>query len=165
MKIKPVLSKVFWGATDLLLVLFVLPFGFVMSYYFYLFFTGKNRPGLLGDLAAFSATISWVSCAFLFLIALVLRAMIKNHKQWHSLFFISFIGGGVWLILLNLFVETTFTLWRSLFPLTLCSLISTVYALGKALYRDDSWNFSDEPQLDYRESRDEQGSTDIPVCE
>ena len=147
-------KKMFWVAMDAFLILFVLPFGFVMSYYFNLFFTGKNQPNLLADLAELSGTVSWVSCAFLFLIAIILRTMIRRRKRWHSLFALSFIGGGLWLILWNIFIESTFTFWRSLFPLTLCCVVSTVYALGKVLYNDDSWNFANEPQLDYHEKQE-----------
>ena len=152
---KSVLKRVLWVVMDILLILFVLPFGFVISYYFDLFFSGENRPGLFGDIMEFSCTVSWVSCAFLFLISLVLWAMIRNHRRWYSLFALSFAGGGLWIILLNLFIETRFTFLRSLFPLTLCCVVSTGYALGKAMYNDDSWNFADKPQLDYHENRDD----------
>jgi len=155
MILKSVLKKLFWSFLDIMLILFVLPFGFVMAFYFHLFFTGRNRIDLFLDLSEYSFKISWVSCTFLFLISLVLRMMIRNRKRWYALFAVSFAGGGFWLIVLNFMVESEFTFWRSLLPLTICCVISTGYALGKALYNDDSWNFADEPQLDYHENERE----------
>lgn len=152
---KYALKRILWAVMDTLLILVVLPFGFVMSYYFNLFFSGRNRPELFADLAAFSGSLTWVSCAFLVLIALILQSMIKNHKRWYSLFTVSLIGGGFLLFVLNTFVETTFTFWRSLFPLMLCCVVSIGYALGKSLYNDDIWNFTDEPQLDFHEDERE----------
>ncbi len=145
------LSKACWMLTDALLVLFVLPFGFTLGYFFPLFFSGRNRMALLGDLTAFSLSLSWVSCAFLFVIGLVLRTMLRRGCRWYALLCVSWLGGGFWLLLWNSVVEPTFTLWRSLIPLALCSVIATGYALGKMLYQNDVLNFADAPQLDFHE--------------
>lgn len=147
-------NKAIWVLMDLLLVFFVLPFGFVLLHFFPLLLSGGNRTELLEDLISLSVTVSWVSCSFLFLIAFVIRTMIKRGARWYALFALSFVGGGVWLLLWNIFILPTFSFGRSLFPLTLGCVVSTAYALGKALYKDDSLNFADHPQFDYREGED-----------
>ena len=156
-------KRAFWVFMDILLILFVLPFGFVMAYFFPLLFSGENRIALLEDLAGLSLSLSRVSCVFLFVIGLVIRAMMKRQFRWYALFAVSCIGGGVWLLLWNLAVESNFTLWRSLFPLALCSAVATVYALSKALYKDDSWNFADQPLLDFHEESLEQEGSPVFV--
>ncbi|MFO7936278.1 MAG: hypothetical protein R6V06_01560 [Kiritimatiellia bacterium] len=146
-----IIRKLFLGLMDIMLILLVLPFTFVMTHYMHLFFDGGNRLQLLRNLSDFSLKVSWVSCTFLFFVSLVIRVLIVHGKSWYSLFTVAFICGGLWIFTLNFIIESDFSFWRSLLPLTFCCTISTAYALGKALYRDDSWNFTDEPQLDFHE--------------
>jgi hypothetical protein len=141
--------------TDALLVLLVLPFGFTLAYFFPLFFSGRNRLALLGDLTALSLSLSWVSCAFLFVVGLALRVMLRRGCRWHALFCVAVLSGGFWLLLWNSVIEPTFTFWRSLIPLALCCFVATGYALGKMLYQNDVLNFADTPQLDFHEGERE----------
>ncbi len=127
---------------DLLLVLLVIPMGFTMIYFFHLFFTGNNRLDLLQTLVQLALSLSWISCSFLFVIGLSLRLMIQRGVKWYVLFAVAFFSGAGWLILWNLIVEPVFTFWRSLLPLAICSAVSTAYALGRYLLKDDRLNFS-----------------------
>jgi hypothetical protein len=127
---------------DFMLVLLLIPMGFTLIYFFHLFFTGDNRLDLMLALVKLALSLSWISCSFLFVIGLSLRLMIQRGVKWYVLFAVAFFSGAGWLILWNLIVEPVFTFWRSLLPLAICSAVSTAYALGRYLLKDDRLNFS-----------------------
>ena len=151
---REIIKQMFRFLIDIFLVLVVIPFVFIAVYFLPLFFAGQNRLALLRDLAELSFSMSWVSCAFLFIVGFSLKIMIRKEFRWYSLFACSYLSGALWLLLWNLIVEHTFTFWRSLFPLAFCCVVSTVYVLARFLYKDDSLNFAAEPQLDYHEAQE-----------
>jgi len=150
---------------DLILVVFSLPLAFVFAYFFPLFFSGANRVVLAKSLANLSLHVSWVSAPLIVISVLALKFMINRQRKWLSVLMTCFAFGFIWLLLWNLIVESLFTFWRSIIPLSLCCLCSMAYAMGKALYHNDMMNFSDEPDLSFREVARRGDSVEVAVSD
>jgi len=80
---------------------------------------------------------------------LMMRLMIRRNLKWYVVLTTSYAIGYIWLSLWNLIICDLFGGWRSVIPLTLCCGFTTIYALAKAIYKDDKLNFNAEPDLDY----------------
>jgi len=136
-------------ALEMFLIVFLLPLLFVAAYFLPLFFGSANRLELARDLAYLSLSVSGISAPLLIAAVIIMKLMIRRNLRWYVVLATSYAIGFIWLSLWNFIICDLFGCWRSVIPLTLCCGFTTVYALAKAIYKDDKLNFSAEPELDY----------------
>lgn len=123
-------------AGELALVILLVPQVFVLCYYFPLFFKHGRPFDLLRPLALYALTLSWVSAPVLVVLSLAVLAVIKTRVRSWLTFLVCGCGGYLLIFAWNRFVFPTFTYWRSVIPVAVCSLGTAGYALAKAIYRD-----------------------------
>jgi len=119
---------------ELLLVVLLVPQIFVFFYYIPFLFTGGNNGSFLKTLVLYAFTLSWVSAPFLAVLVACIKKLFKARVRWYALLVFNVAAGYLWVTAWNVLVYPVFSYGRAAFPILVCGLGTTGYALARALY-------------------------------
>lgn len=119
---------------ELLLVVLLVPQIFVFFYYLPFLFTGGTSVSFFKTLLLYALTLSWVSAPFLVVLAVCVKKLFTARVRWYVMLLFNVAAGYLWLTAWNVLVYPVFSYGRAAFPILVCGLGTSGYALARVLY-------------------------------